>query len=76
MYWLFTFTEINYLDMCIFMYYLVFSTINPNIVFVWIIAQTTPFFFQLSYCVEDMELIHPIGFLAPFAPDALIQYVL
>ena len=42
---------------------------------VWIIAQTVPFVFvfQLSYCVTDMELISPMGFLAPSAPDALIQ---
>ena len=54
------------------MYHLVLSTINSNVVFVLIIAQTAPFFFQLSYCVTDMELISPMGFLAPFAPDALI----
>ena len=60
-----------------FMYHLVLSTINPNIVFVWIIAQTAPFvFFQLSYCVTDMELISPMGLLVPFAPHALIQHVL
>ena len=54
------------------MYHLVLSTINSNIVFVWIIAETAPFFFQISYCVTDMELTSPMEFLAPFAPDALI----
>ena len=67
MYWLFTFTEINYPDMKIFMHHLVLSTINPNIVFVWIIARTAPFVFLVSYCVTDRAS------LAPFAPDALFQ---
>ena len=59
------------------MYHHVLSTINPNIVFVWIIAQIAPFvFFQLSYFATDMDLISPMGILAPFAPDALIQHVL
>ena len=55
------------------MYRLVICTINPNIVYVWIIAETAPFF-QLSYCVTDIEFISQMEFLAPFAPDALIQF--
>ena len=62
--------------MCIFMHHLVLSTINPNIVLSESLHKLHPLFFQLSYCVTHMELISPMGFLAPFAPDALIQHVL